>query len=135
MSPNTDHDRHAHPANGDLHRPPSTSHDPHPRRPAASPNAASDQGDTTVTGKRHLADAARAPEGCDFQPPSTPGGTTVPPTARMVVCPACRVERLARRAAGVLVSGRPHDVLRCSDKACELLWLVRADRPRVPVAA
>ncbi|MCU1617326.1 MAG: hypothetical protein JWO98_4866 [Frankiales bacterium] len=75
------------------------------------------------------------PEACDFSTLTTPGGTTVPPTARMVVCPACRVERLARRAASVVIAGRPHDALRCLDPACELLWLVRADRPRVPAAA
>lgn len=75
------------------------------------------------------------PEACDFSTPTTPGGTTVPPTARMVVCPACRVERLARRAASVVIAGAPHDALRCTHPACELLWLVRADRPRVPAAA
>ncbi|WP_211265159.1 hypothetical protein [Actinacidiphila oryziradicis] len=79
--------------------------------------------------------AERAPEGRDFSTPTTPGGTTVPPTARMVVCPSCRTERMARRVASVVIAGRPHDALRCLDPACELLWLVRADRPRVPAAA
>lgn len=73
--------------------------------------------------------AAREPEAREPQTPEEP----VP--VRVASCPSCRAERVAQRVAGVLVSGRPHDVLRCSDKACELLWLVRADRPRVPVAA
>ncbi|TKA11742.1 hypothetical protein [Actinacidiphila oryziradicis] len=80
--------------------------------------------------------AGCAPEGRRLQAPSTPGGTTVPPNARMIICPACRVERMARRVAAVVIAGAPHDAVRCLDPACELLWLVRADRPRVaPVAA
>jgi hypothetical protein len=80
-----------------------------------------------ATKLRRLAECA--PEGRLLCPPEEP----VP--VRVTSCPSCRRERIAQRVAGVVISGAPHDVLRCSDPSCELTWCVRADRPRVPVAA
>lgn len=81
-----------------------------------------------ATKLRHLAECA--PEARLLRPPEEP---TMP--VRVTACPSCRRERIAQRVAGVVIGGRPHDVLRCSDPSCELTWCVRADRPRVPVAA
>jgi hypothetical protein len=82
---------------------------------------------------RHLAECG--PEGCRLRPPSTPTteGTTMP--VRVATCPSCRRERITKRVAGVVIGGRPHDVLQCPDRTCELTWCVRAERPRVPTAA
>ncbi|NUR02561.1 MAG: hypothetical protein HOY79_40315 [Streptomyces sp.] len=71
---------------------------------------------------------------------NTPAPTTedapMPAALRPAVCPSCRRERPARLVATVVVSGAPHDVVRCVEQACELMWLVRAERPRTaPVAA
>ncbi|MEV7387199.1 hypothetical protein [Streptomyces sp. NPDC091215] len=60
----------------------------------------------------------------------------VPAAIRSTHCPACRCERLARLMTTITVAGTPYDVLRCAADGCELLWLVRANRPRTaPVAA
>lgn len=82
-----------------------------------------------ATKLRHLAECE--PKGRILCPPSE--DPTMP--MRVVICPSCRQERITQRVAGVVISGLPHDVLRCTDKTCELRWCVRADRPRVPVAA
>ncbi|MFF4823131.1 hypothetical protein ACFY20_08850 [Streptomyces sp. NPDC001312] len=57
--------------------------------------------------------------------------TPMPSAVRSTLCPACRAQRPVRVVATVIVVGAPHDVVRCSADACELLWCVRADRPRV----
>ncbi|MET9083748.1 hypothetical protein ABZX77_17945 [Streptomyces sp. NPDC004237] len=60
----------------------------------------------------------------------------VPAALRTVCCPACRCDRLARLMTTITVAGAPYDVLRCAADNCELLWLVRANRPRTaPIAA
>ncbi|MFD9651732.1 hypothetical protein [Streptomyces mirabilis] len=65
---------------------------------------------------------------------ATPEGP-MPAALRPAVCPSCRQQRAARLITTVVVSGTAHDVVRCLEKACELMWLVRAERPRTAPAA
>lgn len=51
------------------------------------------------------------------------------PTARIAVCPRCSTERIHRRVAGVHVEGHAHDVLRCTDSRCRLVWCLPAEQP------
>lgn len=81
-----------------------------------------------ATKLRHLAECG--PKECRPDPPEEE-----PVPVRVATCPSCRRERITQRVAGVVIANRPHDVLRCPDKTCELTWCVRAGRPRVPVAA
>ncbi|MFE9601978.1 hypothetical protein [Streptomyces hokutonensis] len=68
--------------------------------------------------------------------PNSSQETPMPAALRPASCPSCRRERAARLMTTVNVAGAPHDVLRCPAAACELMWLVRAERPRTaPVAA
>ncbi|MFJ2737667.1 hypothetical protein [Streptomyces sp. NPDC087317] len=60
--------------------------------------------------------------------------TTVPAAIRSALCPSCRQERPARLLMTINISGSPHDLLKCGESACELLWCVRADRPRTAAA-
>jgi excinuclease UvrABC ATPase subunit len=61
--------------------------------------------------------------------------TPVPAALSAIHCPACRQERLARLMTTVLVGGASYDLLRCAAQECELLWCVRANRPRTAPAA
>jgi hypothetical protein len=69
--------------------------------------------------------------------PQSPQEASMAPAAlRPACCPSCHRERAARLMTTVTVAGAPHDILRCPAAACELMWLVRAERPRTaPVAA
>ncbi|MFE2684041.1 hypothetical protein [Streptomyces mirabilis] len=72
----------------------------------------------------------------DAKPSPSKETPMAPAALRAACCPACRRERRARLVTTVTVTGVPHDVLRCLATECELLWLVRAERPRtVPAAA
>ncbi|MEY2243196.1 hypothetical protein AB8A21_09670 [Streptomyces sp. BF23-18] len=55
----------------------------------------------------------------------------MPVALRPAVCPSCRQQRAARLITTVTVTGAPYDVLHCPEKACDLRWLVRANRPRI----
>ena len=67
---------------------------------------------------------------------STTEENLVPAAIRSAVCPSCRQQRPTRLMTTINLGGAPHDVVKCSHKPCELMWLVRADRPRTaPVAA
>ncbi|MEU5633535.1 hypothetical protein ACH47C_26945 [Streptomyces rishiriensis] len=80
--------------------------------------------------------ARRHAQKLHHQTARSPEETTVPAALRSVCCPACRQERLARLMTTITVGGMPYDVLRCAVQECELLWCVRANRPRtVPAAA
>ncbi|MFJ5306122.1 hypothetical protein [Streptomyces sp. NPDC088350] len=74
--------------------------------------------------------------GSQETPNSPQENAPMPPALRVACCPACRCERPARLVTAVIVSGAPHDVVKCPHPPCELMWLVRAERPRIaPVAA
>ena len=60
---------------------------------------------------------------------------TMPAAIRSAVCPSCRQQRPARLVMTISIGGQPHDLLRCGEATCELLWCVRADRPRTAPAA
>ena len=63
-------------------------------------------------------------------------GTPVVTTPfRSVPCPACRAQRAVRRVGTATVSGSAYEIVRCPQAGCELLWLVRAERPRTAPAA
>ncbi|MFB6567369.1 hypothetical protein [Streptomyces noursei] len=73
--------------------------------------------------------------------PLTGNALTSPPErprpmpTRAATCPACRVHRTVRLVATVAIAGRPHDVVECPEKTCELRWCLRAERPRIAPAA
>ncbi|MET7781513.1 hypothetical protein ABZU94_07275 [Streptomyces mirabilis] len=60
----------------------------------------------------------------------------MPAALRPALCPSCRQQRATRLMTTINLGGAPHDVVKCSHRPCELMWLVRAERPRtVPAAA
>ncbi|MEV8396177.1 hypothetical protein ACFVAF_39370 [Streptomyces sp. NPDC057596] len=53
--------------------------------------------------------------------------TTQPITS---YCPSCRRLRGIRIVGHATVGGTPHNLVRCADRACELIWAI----PARPVA-
>lgn len=47
------------------------------------------------------------------------------PVTQAVHCPACRALRQARRVGATTVDGRKVTLVRCTDRACELIWAAR----------
>jgi len=51
----------------------------------------------------------------------------MPTPVRVVHCPACRRERVARLIGTATINGRRMPLAQCPDDTCELIWAVRSN--------